>query len=102
MTREAIEFNYRRTLAQADSIDVIANSLKKLSEKEFQDTLQNLSANWKGENASLYLSKGNLLQEKMNTTVKELSSVASNIRTIAERIRNAELAALALALKRIY
>lgn len=101
-TRQTIEFNFRKALGQADKIDTIANNLSKLSGTEFGGTLQNLSVNWKGENASLYLSKGSSLQEKMNGTVSELHSVASDIRTIAKRLYDAEMAALSIAAERIY
>lgn len=100
--RQTIEFNFRKALGQADKIDTIANNLSKLSGTEFGGTLQNLSVNWKGENASIYLSKGSSLQEKVNGTASELHSVASDIRTIAKRLYDAEMAALSMAAERIY
>lgn len=100
--RQLIEFNFRTALGQADKLDNIANNLSRLSGAKFGGTLQNLSSNWKGENASLYLEKGSRLQEKMNGTAEELHSVASDIRTIARRLYDAEMAALALASDRTY
>lgn len=102
MMREAIEFDFIKAKKQADRIDTIANNLGKLSGKELRDTLQSLSANWKGENASLYLSKGSALQGKMNKTVKELHAVAADIRMIAKRLYDAEMASLAIASARDY
>ncbi len=101
-TRETIEFNFRKALGQADKIDTIANNLSKISTSEFGGTLQNLSANWKGENASLYLSKGSSLQGKISGTANELHAVASDIRTIAKRLYDAEMAALSIASTRTY
>lgn len=101
-TRESIEINFKVALGQADKIDSIADNLSKLSGAKFGGTLQNLSANWKGENASLYLEKGSRLQEKMNGTAEELHSVAVDIRTIARRLYEAEMAALAVAVDRSY
>lgn len=101
-TRATIEFDFRKALGQADKIEAIADRLGKLSESEFGDIMQNLSVGWKGDNASQYLSKGSRLQEKMNGTVKELYSVAADIREIAKRIYEAEMAALAIATDRIY
>lgn len=101
-TRETIEFDFRKALGQADKIDAIADRLGRLSGTEFGNTMQNLSAGWKGDNASQYLSKGSRLQEKMNGTVKELYSVASDIREIAKRVYEAEMAALAIASDRTY
>ena len=99
-SRATIEFDFRKALGQADKIEAIADRLGKLSEREFGDIMQNLSVSWKGDNASQYLSKGSLLQEKMNGTVKELYSVATDIREIAKRIYEAEMAALAIATDR--
>lgn len=101
-TRESIEFDFRKALAQANKIEAIAERLGRLSGMEFGNTMQNLSSGWKGENASLYLTKGSRLQEKMNGTVKELYSVASSIREIAKRIYDAEMAALEIASRRTY
>lgn len=101
-TRETIEFDFKKALGQADKINAIADRLGRLSGTEFENTMQNLSAGWKGDNASQYLSKGSRLQEKMNGTVKELYSVASDIREIAKRVYDAEMAALAIASERKY
>lgn len=101
-TREMIEFDFKKALGQADKIDGIADRLGRLSGTELGSTMQNLSAGWKGENASLYLNKGNNLQEKINGTAKELYSIASDIRTIARRIYEAEMAALSIASERTY
>lgn len=101
-TRETIEFNFKKALGQADKIDTIADNLSKLSGTEFGSALQNLSANWKGENAALYLTKGSRLQENMGQTAKELHAVASDIRAIAKRLYDAEMAALAVASARTY
>jgi len=101
-TRESIIFDFRRALEQADKIEEIANNLSNLSGQRFEGTMQNLSSNWKGENANLYLQKGEKLQGKMNVTARELRDIASDIRTIAKRLYDAEMAALEIALSREY
>ena len=101
-TRESIIFDFRRALEQASKIEEIANNLSNLSGQKFEGTMQNLSANWKGENANLYLQIGEKLQEKMDVTVRELKDIASDIRTIAKRLYDAEMAALEIALTREY
>lgn len=101
-TRATIEFNFRTALSQADKIDEIADNLRRLSQTDFGNALQSLSAGWKGENASMYLSKGSVLQGKMNGTSGSLHAVASDIRAIAKRLYDAEMAALAIAENRTY
>lgn len=102
VTREVIEINFRQAMRQADKIDAIANDLGKLSEEKFGSVLQNLAGAWKGENASLYLSKGSTLQGKMSGTVNSLHAVASDIRAAARRLYDAEMAALSIASNRTY
>lgn len=101
-TREKIEFDFRQAMRQANKIDELANDLNRLSDKKFGGSLQNLASSWKGENASLYLTKGSSLQKKMNETAGELHAVAADIRTIAKRLYDAEMAALAIATTRTY
>lgn len=101
-TREKIEFDFKQALRQADRIDTIASNLSELSGKEFGGSLENLSANWKGDNASIYMAKGNRLQEQMNGTAKELHAVAADIRVIARRLYNAEMNAWRIANSRTY
>ena len=101
-TRQSIEFDFRQAMAQADRIDTVADNLNNLSARRFEATMQNLSSNWKGENASAYRNKGERLQGKMNTTVNELRNTASDIRKIAKKLYDAEMAALDIATKRTY
>ena len=101
-TRGEIEFDFRKANDQAKKLDDIADRLKKLSATDFENTLQTLSANWKGANASTYLAKGSRLQDEMNATVRELGQVAADIRTIAKRIYDAEMEAIRIAESREY
>lgn len=102
LSEGTITFNYNRAMQQASELDEIANSLSNLTTSDFEGTLQNISVNWKGENARQYLKKGERLQTDMRSTVRSLHSVASEIRTVAKRIYDAEMYALALARAREY
>ncbi len=103
MASEAtIRFNFQKALAQADQLDTIANNLNKISSGDLNGTLQVVSANWKGQNASAYLEKGGKLQGNIGTTAKDLHSIASDIRIIAKRVYRAEMAALEIAQIRKY
>lgn len=103
MASEAtIRFNFQKALAQADQLDTIANNLNKISSGDLNGTLQVVSANWKGQNASAYLEKGGKLQGNIGTTAKDLHSIASDIRIIAKRVYSAEMAALEIAQIRKY
>ena len=101
-TKESIEFDFQKALDQANRLDEIAAELKSLSADEFAGSMQNLAGGWKGENATLYLNKGQKLQDSMTSTAADLSGAASNIRTIAKRTYEAEMAALKIAETRRY
>lgn len=101
-TKASIYFNFKKAMDQADQIDNVANNLSRLSRDRFSSTMQGISANWKGNNASLYLNKGEKLQHNMNGSASELHSIASDIRTVARRLYQAEMAALEIAQKREY
>lgn len=102
MTEATIFLNFQKAKQQADELEQIAGDLSKLSSKSLNDVLQNVSANWKGESASQYLSKGSILQEDLTETAKSLLDIASEIRTIAKRIYDAEMEALRIAQTRSY
>jgi WXG100 family type VII secretion target len=101
-TRTSIEFDYKNALAQADKVDGIADSLNAIVSRRLQETLQNLSVSWKGDNANAYIKKGSKLKGNVNNTAGELHSIAEDIRVIAKRIYDAEMAALAVAEERTY
>lgn len=96
-TRASIEMDFNMARRQADRLEELADKLRGLSENRFGGTLNNISGNWKGENATAYLSKGSKLQGKMNRSSSELYQIASDIRLIAKRIYDAEMANLLIA-----
>lgn len=96
-TRFSIEMDFNQAMRQADRLDELAEQLRSLSDNKFNGTLQNISSGWKGENATAYLAKGTTLKGKMTSTAGELSGIASDIRTIARRVYEAEMRALELA-----
>lgn len=103
MTSEkTIKINFQQAKQQANRLDEIAEEMKNLSERDFADTMQIVRSNWRGENADLYISKGTRLQGNMTSTANSLHAIASEIRTVAKRIYEAEMKALRIAQERKY
>ena len=102
LSKSTIIFNFNQAKAQANELDEIANSLSQLSTRDFNNAMQNIAANWKSENATIYLGKGERLQEDITSTANSLRNVASDIRIIAKRIYDAEMAAYERAKRRRY
>jgi len=96
-TRASIEFDFRLAKEQADKIDELADSLETLSSKKLNNTMNNITNNWKGERASEFINKGGQLQTRMSGSASTLKGIASDIRTIAKRVYDAEMAALEIA-----
>lgn len=96
-SRSKIQFDFNQAKKQAGKIDDIADNLSGLSQKKLESAMQTLSVNWKGANASAYLAKGGRLQTEINKTALELHSIASDIRTIAQRVYDAEMEAVRIA-----
>lgn len=94
MTRAVIEMNYSNAMRQADRIAAVSDNMRRLAGQELGETIQNLAANWKGCEASLYLQKGDRLMENILRTAGELQTAAQKIRTEARRVRDADLQAL--------
>lgn len=101
-TRQSIEFDFQQARSQADRLDSIADHLGSLAKDKLGNSMQMLAQNWKGENANAYLSKGNAMQGSISSSASELHGIASDIRTIAQNIYNAEMAALEIAEQRTY
>lgn len=100
--REEIEMDFRQAMRKADEIDRVAERLSRVAVRQFGDNLQNLAVSWKGESASQFLRKAGSLQQKMDGTAGRLHAAASDVRTVAKRLYDAEMAALAVAAARTY
>ena len=102
MNRGTIELNYSKTIQQADNLDGLASMARITAEQQINPCLQNVSARWKGENSSIYISKGSSIISETTRYASEINRVASVIREVARRIREAELEALRIEEERAY
>ncbi len=101
-TQYEIVMNFKAAVAQANKLEDIAERLIRVSDNDYNNTLQNISSAWKGENAQAFISKSSLLIEKMDNTAESLRSAADTVRQIAINIYEAEMAALTVAREREY
>lgn len=99
-TRESIAFDLNRALRQADEIDSVANNLKRQARDKLDGSMQMLSRNWQGTNANAYIEKGNTLRGNVSSYASQLNGIASDVRTIAHNIYEAEMEALRIAEER--
>lgn len=99
---DQIEIDFGVAKRQASQLEELASRLEKLAKNDFEDTLQNISSSWKGQNADAYLRKGEKLEDSILRTASDLRRTASTIRTNAQRTYDAEMRARELARLRTY
>lgn len=101
MSADSIRINFSQAKAQANSISEIAENMRTLAERDFNDTIQQIASAWQGDSASAYLAKAELVRSSILSTAKALADVASEIRAEAKRIYDAEMRALEIAQHRM-
>lgn len=96
-TKAKIEINFMNAKDKAKELEEIAGELERLSKRSMDDTLQQIGANWKGENAGLYLQKGKKVEDEILKTAQDLRNTAATIRRMAQRIYDTEMRVLEIA-----
>ena len=100
MSAIKIEIDFAAANAQANRLEDLAVKIQDLAEKQLSDTITLLSSGWSGESASAYLQKAEYVKDNITQTAKTLLSIAETIRTDAQRIYDAEKAAVEIAMTR--
>ena len=95
-----IYFNYDRAIEQAKKLEGISRQLKKAADNTMEGILNDVHGAWKSDSAPQYIKKGQKVEGDMGDTAGNLANIASTIRTIAQRIRDAELVAWRIANER--
>lgn len=97
MTLSEIYFNYEQAIRQAAQLETIAKNLRKAANNTMEDILNHVNSAWKSDSAPQYIKKGQKVEGDILTTAGNLENIAQAIRTIAERIKEAELEAWRIA-----
>ena len=99
-TLSEINFNYQRAVRQASQLDDIARRLKTAATADMENILAEVNRAWQSDSTPQYIAKGRKVKGDISTTAQNLKDIASAIRTIAERVRAAELEAWRVAHER--
>lgn len=97
-----IDVDFEMMMMQAGILERIAEQMETLGSKSFDATLQSIAASWKGDNATLYLGKGEVLKNNTITTAQNLRDIAESLKTRTQFIYSKEKAAAEVAGKRTY
>lgn len=99
-SKSQIRMNFAKARADADKIDRIASTMKTLSKRNLENSINDLAAAWTGSNSRLFLQKEGQLQRNIDQTVRSLNDIADDIRRIAQRVYEAEMRAYEIAIRR--
>ncbi len=95
-----IYFNYNKAIGQATELEGISKRLKNAANDTMEDILNDVHVAWKSDSTSQYIKKGQKVEGDICTTANNLINIARTIRTIARRVRDAELEAWRIANER--
>ena len=97
LTERQININFQEAMRKAERLEGIAEDIRKIAVNEMENEIRNISGNWKGENATEYLKKVEIVRGKMEKTASNLKQIAQTIRTIARNTYDAEMSAIRIA-----
>ena len=100
MTDAAIKLNYNKAKQAANDLEEVADRLSRLANNTMDDAMQTVSTGWKGDNASSFLRKANVIQDEIADVAKEVLARATETKNAAKKIYDAEMANLKIAQQR--
>ena len=101
-SEHSIRMDFERAKAAASRLDDIADSIARMMSGDYESSLDSVGHSWRGENATLFLTKGNELREKIEKIISDLRAAAEVIRRIAQNTYDSEMRALEIARQREY
>lgn len=99
-TLSEINFNYNKAINQAKELEEISRKMKNAANNTVEAILNDVHAAWKSDSTSMYIKKGQKVGNDIRITSTNLNNIAQTIRTIARRVRDAELKAWRIANER--
>lgn len=89
-----IAFDVNRAKDEIQELRTIGAQLKKVKENQFEQQITSLQSHWKGDAATAYVKKANVLVTKMESTVNLIDDLANAMETVANRLEKSEEANL--------
>ena len=92
-----IYFNYDKAIKQAGQMETVAKKLRKAADGRVYDILNDVNSAWKSDSTPQYIKKVQKVEGDILITAGNLDNIAQAVRTIAQRIKEAELEAWRIA-----
>ena len=90
-------FNYDKAIKQAGEMETVAKKLRKAADGTMDDILNDVNSAWKSDSTPQYIKKVQKVEGDILITAGNLDNIAQAVRTIAQRIKEAELEAWRIA-----
>ena len=97
-----IEMNLAIANRQAEQLEQMSATLRRLSQQNLNSSIQDIKRNWESESANRFCFKGTCLSNSILASANQLKRIADNIRTVARNTYNAEKRAEKIARARTY
>lgn len=98
----SIRMDFKRTIEQAKKLEDLSRKLGNVANKDLVNCRGSLSGSWKGENATAYLNKVQIVEGNISSVSKNIWDTAQVVREIAQNTYEAEMRALERARERRY
>lgn len=98
----SIRMDFKKTIEQAKKLEELSKKLGDVADKDLVNCRSSLSGNWKGENATAYLNKVQIVEGNISSVSKNIWDTAQVVREIAQNTYEAEMRALERARERRY
>ena len=92
-----IYFHYDKAIKQAGQMETVAKKLRKAADSTVDDILNDVNSAWKSDSTPQYIKKVQKVEGDILITTGNLDNIAQAVRTIAQRIKEAELEAWRIA-----
>lgn len=93
----AINFNYNKTIQQADELDRICKTFLNLANKRMAVSMEQMKGAWSGEAATIFAAYSLKIQEELQNKANYLAKTADALREVAKTMKAAEEKAKQLA-----
>ncbi|NCB91976.1 MAG: hypothetical protein EOM40_05305 [Clostridia bacterium] len=90
-TRAEIDMDYNGAKVQADKLNEVAASVRRIADDQLEVSFQDISKSWQSDAAGRYGIKGGLLLDEVRKEADRLAELAEGIKTMADTVYRAEL-----------
>ncbi len=95
-----IRIEFDEAVSQANNLEKIAKDLNKAANLVLENALSGIKSSWNSDSSFEYLKKGRKVQEELRERAKDLTKIASDVRTVARNTYDAEKRAAQIAMTR--